>query len=269
MSQPRTVFLFGPPGTGKSALGAAACATLGLQFAEAPANGELPQADVVAVPWSRSRERALWQVARSRGYVLGLWAHPLQLVERSHPPYLCTPSRRMSTQQGFGRTGDATLEFRLLDRQCDAVLTLLGDDLDSAIAALAQEIAEARQPVDREAESVAALESWVQDCVDDYGVKPAPVRVATRAMAQWLLVLEQQGLSPRSLNGMRSDLNAALCLVCGYETVKPSTMLDNFSSPPNTYEFSRKVSDLPAAQERYRRTLSAFGTWLAGRNSPL
>lgn len=263
----RPIFLVGPPGSGKSTIGAAACATLGLRFAEAPATGNLPDADVVAVPWSRSTERALWRDARSAGVLIGLWAHPQVMALRSDPPYHCIPSRKLKTFGGFGPSGEAAREFRLLDRHCVAVANLTGVDLPTAVAEITEAIREAREPVDLAAEARASLDGWVAYCIDDCKVKPAAVHVALDAMAGWLAHLIEQGISPRNLTGVRSDLQAALYLVCNYDSPTAATMLREFASVPHEYEFSRKFSGSSALTQRYCRTLAAFSVWLeAGAN---
>ncbi len=262
MSELRPVFLFGPPGVGKSTLGARACASLGLQFAEAATHGELPGGDVVAVPWSRVGERAVWTAVRKRGYVLGLWAHPVELLVRSTPAYRCTPARTMTTHDGFGRSGDATREYRLLDRHCHATLSLHDLDVDAAVALLVQVVAHERECVSPLQVAAERTGRWVDNCVETYGCNQEAAQVAATAMGLWLEHLDNAGKSPRQLSAIGSDLQAALLLVCGYEQITPSTVLRCFSYAPHSYEFRCKFTDSVPGVQRYERNLDAFGEWL-------
>lgn len=261
----RPIYLVGPPGSGKSSLGAAACRQLGLTFAETPEAGPLAVAAVVTLPWSRMGDSSLRREARKAGILLGLWAHPLQLAQRSSRPYWCVPSRPMTTDQGYGRTGDGTREHRQLVRHCHTVLDFRKVAEAQAVVELAEVLVDLRTPRDPLEQRLSDVRDWAMDCAADNGVSSRTVEIAARAVAEWLLEVEAAGASPRKLSGLESDLQAALMLVCMFDRPTPATVLRCFGTPPHTYEFGRKFSGTDAALRRYEAQLGAFGEWLLRR----
>ncbi|MGD9825884.1 AAA family ATPase [Desulfobacter sp.] len=81
------IFLYGPPGSGKTTLGAKACQNLGLRFIDfsTPEINEKPlslqkelfmeainnrSGDVIALPWSFQEDRSVRKLIRSFGLLL-------------------------------------------------------------------------------------------------------------------------------------------------------------------------------------------------------
>jgi hypothetical protein len=82
-------------------------------------------------------------------------------------------------------------------------------------------------------------------------------------MARYLLHLREKGTSPRTLSGVRSDLNAAGHLVFIYDAPRgDDPILECFSIPPWDIEFRRKFTDSPSLVGRYRRNLDGFARFL-------
>ena len=275
-----TVFLAGPPGSGKTSLGSRVCQTLGLTFldlsAPAPSAGD-PQAgmaelaaaiaghtaDVVALSWSLQGDSRALALARRSGELVLLWAHPLVMQARSgHAEPLFTPVARLRTHGGFGRHGTGCREFRRLERSCCETLLLVGASLEDASDALEDCIVALREdaalgPVGQE-----RMDGWAGDWAADCGASPKAARLLVDAMARYTLHLRSEGTSPRTLSGVYSDLNAAGMLVFMYDAPKAGKVLSSFSSPPCEIEFSRKFSDSPGQTTRYRRTLEGFARFL-------
>lgn len=281
------IFLFGPPGAGKTTLGRRACDALGLEFldltegsgsdAAADADSaaasdedrlrdliEARAAHVIEIPWSLQRDRQVLALARKSGTSMLLWAHPEDMITRSggRAAGLLTPVPRLTTHGGFGRTGAGCREFRQLDRACTETLMLVGLSVDDAARALSDCISAIREeasgpPPDRE-----GIRDWAQDWCDSYDGNPRAARIIVDAMDRYLAHLRASGRSPRTLAGIRMDLNAAGHLVMMYDAPPASRALRCFSSPPWTYEFSRKFSDSPRLEARYRRSLEGFARFL-------
>ena len=266
-----TIFLLGPPGSGKTSTGGLAAARLGLTFVDVQ-QGRLDEvliaasADVVTVPWSCKATRGLARQLRTRGLLLGLWVHPLTLLERSTPPYRCVPSARLKTQGGFGRTGTATQEYRWLDRHADAVLEL--DDLtaEEAAALLAEELTLLRQPVDVAADLAAKMRRATRHVLSDYGASPAAQDTLFEAMGSFVAAELALGLSPRAQKAMVSDLEVAAMMAWYYTTPTKVDVLAEVCRPSISL-FRRKFGASEAAARRFERTLERFRSYLEGRNS--
>jgi len=280
------IFLLGPPGAGKSTLGSYACKELGLMFVDlgaAPAavpvqqevNSDMDRlnriitdraADVVELPWLLQHEKAALALARRSGVPLLLWAHPEDMQARSgRAEPLFTPVPRLKIRGGFGRNGTGCREFRQLHRACGETLVLVDLPLDEAAEVVKDCIAEIHEehgasPAERE-----GLDGWVDDWREDHSAAPCVTKVIVDAMARYLAHLRAQGSSPRTLSGIRSDLNAAGHLVLIYDDPKGNRILTNFDGPPWEFEFKRKFTDSTALVERYRRSLEGFAHFLRER----
>ena len=277
------IFLAGPPGSGKTTLGAKTCQNLELQFIDfsTPEINEKPlssqkeilteainngSAEVIALPWSLQEDRSVQKLIRRLGVLLLLWAHPFDMQARSgHSEPLFTPSPRIKTKGGFGRNGTGCREFRRLDNAADEVLLLTGSSFDEAVDDLEDYIVDIREeslepPIIR-----AGLSDWVDDWYKDYDISKDILNIIVDAMARYILYLRSEGKSPRTLSGVYSDLQAAGMLVMSYDDPEEGTaseILDLFSFPPWTIEFKRKFSDSPNAIARYERNLKGFARFL-------
>ncbi|MFV1968586.1 MAG: AAA family ATPase [Pirellulaceae bacterium] len=93
------LFLAGPPGSGKTALGSRVCADLGLRFldladtlrrvgeaqdSESTLKQVIDQhaADVVELSWPLQMARGTFALCRRHGHLIALWAHPLDMQKR-------------------------------------------------------------------------------------------------------------------------------------------------------------------------------------------
>lgn len=277
------IFLCGPPGSGKTTVGAKACQNLKLRFIDlsTPEINEKPlssqkeifmeainnrSADVIALPWSFQEDRSVRKLIRSLGVLLLLWAHPLDMQARSgRSEPLFTPSPRIKTKGGFGRNGTGCREFRRLNNAADEVLLLINRSLDEAVDDLEDYIVDIRQEALEPPMVRAGLSDWVDDWYEDYDVRKDIINIVVDAMARYILYLRSEGKSPRTLSGVYSDLQAAGMLVMSYDYPEEGTaseILDLFSFPPWTIEFKRKFSDSPNAIARYERNLERFANFL-------
>jgi DNA polymerase III delta prime subunit len=277
------IFLCGPPGSGKTTLGAKACQNLGLRFIDfsTPEINEKPlslqkeicmeainnqSADVIALPWSFQEDRSVRKLIRSFGVLLLLWAHPLDMQARSgRLEPLFTPSSRIKTKGGFGQKGTGCREFRRLNNAADEVLLLIDSSLDEAVDDLESYIVDIRQDALGPPMVRAGLSDWVEDWYEDYDVSKDIINIVVDAMARYILYLQSEGKSPRILSGVYSDLQAAGMLVMSYDYPQEGTaseILDLFSFPPWTIEFKRKFSDSSNAIARYERNLEGFANFL-------
>ena len=172
------VFLVGPPGSGKTALGRKACAALGLRFADLVDDGHTNAvlqglaagrgADVVALPWAPGRDARWLDLCRQSGVTVGLWAHPLDMQARSgRAEPLFTPLERLKTGGGFGRTGIGCREFRHLRRLCHYVLMIDGPEEDEA-AAFAETLTQLRNPPEGSPAEQEGLLGWIDDWRRDF-----------------------------------------------------------------------------------------------------
>ncbi len=277
------ILLAGPPGAGKSSLGRRACQALHLRFLDlsTPAINELSipsqrqilaeaidgqSADIVALPWTLQKERRIRTWIRRAGVLLLLWAHPLEMQERSgHSEPLFTPSRRIKTKQGFGHHGTGCLEFRSLERGSDEVLMLGGRSFDEAVRYLEHRIVAIREESTESPAIRAGLSDWAEDWQQSYDIEKNIVEIIVDAMARYVLDLRSAGKSQRTLSGVYKDLQAAGLLVLMYDYPKrmqKAEILDLFSDPPWPIEFRRKFSDSPNAIGRYERNLKGFARFL-------
>ncbi|MDJ0764252.1 MAG: hypothetical protein QNJ97_14815 [Myxococcota bacterium] len=268
------IFLLGPPGVGKSTLGARACKELGLEFLDLVSAGEDPHsnlaraiagraADVVELPWPLQHDRQALLLARRSGVTLLLWAHPEDMQARSgHEEPLFTPVPRLKLRGGFGRNGTGCREFRRVHRACEETLLLVNLPLEESAQYVQDCIEDIRKesstpPAERE-----GLIDWVEDWRQDHGASPRVSKVIVDAMTRYLSHLRAKGKSPRTLSGICSDLNAAGHLVLMYDAPKGKRILEHFGSPPWELEFRRKFTDRPNLVTRYCRSLEGFARFL-------
>jgi hypothetical protein len=275
MSRKHVLFLLGPPGSGKTALGTAACARLGLRFVDAPdhapsdartVESAAMDADVVALPWELQSDAAIVRAARRLGTTVALWAHPETLQARARQPIAFTARRGLVTGGGFGRHGTSCLEYRRLERACDFMLDLEGLSEPEAVDELASTITEVRSEQQPGARLDAIRADVEEELHEEHGPRHASaVKTLAHAMARHLWAREAAGASPRSLHAVRSDLHAAAMLVLMYEPVNDERILDPFRhGAPYVYEFRRKFSDSPRLVARYEKSLRAFADFLGG-----
>lgn len=273
------IFLLGPPGVGKSTLGSRTCAELGLRFLElagapaaAPAEDDLEglsrlvadrAADVIELPWHLQHERRALVLARRFGVPLLLWAHPEEMQARSgQEEPLFTPVPRLKIRGGFGRHGTGCREFRHLDRACGETLLLVDLPLEETAQAVRECIAEIREQNEKSPAEREGLAGWEDDWCQDRDTNRRVSRVIIDAMARYLAYRRARGASPRTMSGVRSDLNAAGHLVLRYDAPKGKRILEHFDGPPREFEFKRKFTDSPALVERYRRNLEGCASFL-------
>jgi hypothetical protein len=267
------VFLVGPPGSGKSALGRRVCAELGRRFVDLVDDGgtdaalqELVRArgaDVVTLPWAPARDARWLDLCRRSGDTVALWAHPLDMQTRSgHAEPLFTPVKRLRTRGGFGRSRTGCSEHRHLDRACEHVLLLV--DLSEELAAeeLKALVEDLRSPEELSPAEREGLLGWCGNWRDDFNADARACEILVDAMARFTMHLKERGTSPPSMSGVYGDLSAAGSLVMCCDAPKGKAVLDSFGSGPSEYEFRRKISDSPRALARFRSTWDAFGRFL-------
>ncbi|WP_045222985.1 AAA family ATPase [Desulfonatronum thioautotrophicum] len=277
------VFLLGPPGSGKSSLGKAACRAIGLRFLDlsTPAVNQLPLetqqailtealekegADVIALPWTLQREVKSHAWLRRSGMLLALWAHPLEMQERSGSSQpLFTPSRRLKDRSGFGRGGTSCLEFRMLDRSVDATLKLVRIPFDKACHALRNSLERMRKKPAKPPILQFGLDDLVESWSKDYSVKKSTTHKIVDAMARYLVHLRAEGKSARKISEVIDDLEIAGLFLVQLEVPKVSKRLNLaklFAFPPNTTDFKRAFIDSDIALDRYESNLKGFVDFL-------
>jgi len=276
------IFLAGPPGAGKTALGNEVCAELNLRFLDL-SRPNIPKtvdserqvleatigdrsADVIALSWSLQQHAAVLTLTRRSGIVLLLWAHPLDMQARSgYSEPLFTPVTSIGTRGGFGRNGTRCREFRRLDRACHETLMLVDVPLGKAAASMKDYILwvgrqRSEPPAVRE-----GLITWAKDWQQDFSANRLAAEIIVDAMARYTLHLKSHGASSRKLSEVYSDLNAAGMLVMMYGAPKGKNterILSRFRGAPWIREFERKFSDSSSAIVRYERNLEGFGRFL-------
>ncbi len=283
------IFLLGPPGSGKSSLGKAACRALGLRFLDlsTPALNRRTiesqkaklvdaftkrDAEVIALPWALQRDVKLHAWLRRSGKLLALWAHPLEMQERSGCSQpLFTPSRKIKTRSGFGDRGTRCLEFRMLDRSVDWVEMLERTPFDEAVSKLVSRLERMRNKSAEAPINQLGLSYWVEDWSSDYSIKKDNIYLVVDAMARYLLHLRAEGKSSRKISEVMNDLQIAGLFLTKYEAprkAKRFNLPDVFDFPPNTTEFKRVFIDSDNALDRYESNLRGFVNFLksnAGR----
>jgi len=276
------IFLAGPPGAGKTALGNKVCAELNLGFLDL-SRPNMPQAidaerqaleatirnrsaDVIALSWNLQQHAAVLKLIRCSGVVLLLWAHPLDMQARSgYSAPLFTPVKNLETQGGFGRTGSRCREFRRLDRACHETLMLVDVPLGKAAENLEDYILWIGRQHSKPPAVSECLISWAKDWQQDFDANELATEIIVDAMARYTLHLKSQGASSRKLSEVYDDLNAAGMLVMMYDAPKGKNaerILGRFDGPPWIREFERKFSDSSSAIARYKRNLDGFGRFL-------
>jgi hypothetical protein len=274
----RLIFLAGPPGSGKSTLGRTVCHALDLRFLDFPRDVESTSTpsleevertlndqtvDVVALPWKLQLASDTFAWCRRKGSTVALWAHPLDMQDRSgHTTPLFTSVARLATHGGFGRTGTGCREFRKLGRACDHVLLLNGLSLEEAVVELQDLLEDLRLPEPDDPAVREGIDGWAEAWIKEHGADAKAAHILVDAMARYTLHLKESGASPRKMSAMYSDLDAAAMLVMIYEAPVGKKVLQHFSYPPLTYEFGRKFSDSRRAMTRYTKTLDGFASFL-------
>ncbi len=278
----RTIFLLGPPGSGKSSLGEAACRDLDLRFLDltSPDMNRLPVeaqkerlnealekrvADVIALPWTLQRERQIHTWLRRYGMLLVLWAHPLEMQERSgRSEPLFTPAKRIKTKSGFGECGTGCLEYRSLDRSADALLKLVKTPFDEAAGELRNCLSWMNQLTDEPPMIQVGIDHWVDDWSQSFSINKDTTYSIVDAMARYIMYLRFQGKSSRKISAVRHDLQVAGILVLRHEApgkIKRSSLHDLFATP-REHEFMTVFTDSPSAIERYETNLRGFANFL-------
>lgn len=266
------VFLAGPSGVGKSTLGRMAAAALGLRFADLDDDGDTDRvlreivetelADVVALPWAPDRDLPWLRLCRRAGFTVALWVHPLELRKRSGRAEMqFTPSRKLRSRGGFGRTGTACREYRHLERACGDVLLLNGLSEEAAALELQELIEDLRTPRDLSPAQQEGLDNWVQDWKTDFNADLEACRILVDAMARFTMTLKARGASPRRMAAVYNDLNYGGFLVMCYDAPRGKDVLRSLGAPPG-FLFRKNISESPHALARFQSTWKSFVAFL-------
>ncbi len=262
------VFLIGPPGVGKTELGARACTALGWSFGAFDTIESARAGHLLEVAWETALLPRMIERLRKAGTTVALWDQPAKMQARASRPYVLRPSTNIITPGSYGRRGTTCVEFRRLDRGCDVVLLIDEFSLEEAAKELSEVLVDA---VADDAEQLEALADHFFDLWREDTSAPKPAaRALASAMAEFVVAREAAGASERATRGLESDLHVGGMLYFMYAGRRPTPegVLTIFAGDAATDGglFARKINDRPAAITRYRRTLGAFAEFLRSRS---
>ena len=174
-------------------------------------------ADVVELPWALQMAEGTFREARQAGRLIGLWAHPLDMLVRSgrSEPFI-TLSHKLQ-RGGYGLRGARSPEFRRLDRGCEITLMLLRTSFDEALTALRQTLLGLAPAAGQSPVQQAGMQDWAEDWQRESHVDRVAAETLVDAMARYVLELKAQGMSPRSLNAVYDDLANMAYLIFAYD----------------------------------------------------
>jgi len=276
-----TFFIAGPPGAGKTALAFDVARKLDLRFMDFSSldlNGKgVPLAeqkkmfedfartgfmDVVVLSWPLQQDNSVLKLARRSGCLILIWDHPDKMNARAPRPTIFTPTGRAKTHSGFGPSGTACNEFRRLDRACRVTILLSEMEGEEAVEWLEDVVQYFRERSSLPPAVQAEIASWGASWQKEYDADPVACELMLDAMGRFLLHLDGQGASERTLRAVRWDLNAAGGLVLSYDAPSAQEVLGCFRWVPWELEFRRKIADSPRLVKRYGRNLSRFARFL-------
>ncbi len=264
----RPIFLLGPPGVGKTELGARACAALGWTFAPFAGIDET-NASVLEVPWETLLAPRMLESLRRRGTTAALWDRPERMQARASRPYVLRPSTAITTPGSYGRRGTSCVEYRRLERGAEYVLLIDELTLDEAVKELTDVFTEAatdHAAEDRDAFADHLVELWGQDT----NAPAKSARALADAMAEFLVARSAAGISERTERALESDLHVGGLLYFTYHRGTPGQVLARFAAgATDTSAFARKITDRPASVARFERAMRAFGEFLRARTEVL
>ena len=280
--EPRyTLFVAGPPGAGKTALASKVTGKLGgrfVDFSSLDLDGKgMPLAeqrkmfedfartgfmDVVVLSWPLQQDSSVLKLARRDGCLVLIWDHPDKMNARAPRPTIFTPTGRAKSHGGFGPSGSACNEFRRLDRACRVTILLSEMTEEEAVDELIDVVRYFRERTAQPPAVQVGIASWGPGWQKEYDADPAACELVLEAMGRFLLHLEGQGGSERTLRAVRWDLNAAGGLVLSYDAPSAQEVLGCFRWVPWELEFRRKVTDSPRLVKRYERNLTRFSRFL-------
>ena len=272
------LFLAGPPGSGKTALGGRVCTDLGLRYLDLADTLQATKAepdfrrllrqiidqqavDILELPWPLQITRGTFELCRRHGHLLALWAHPLDMQARSRSAEpLFTPNPRLKTRGGFGLRGTRCAEFKRIDRACHHTLLLVGRSFEQALAVLKQTVEDLLHGESGHSAERQGMMAWARNWEIDIRADKEAAEALVDAMACYTWHLKSEGASPRSMSGKYDDLNALGYLVLAYAAPSGRDVLSHLSSW--SYEYMRKFSDSATIIARYERTVEDFRLFL-------